>query len=56
MGNAETPLEVLGNLSQLKATIKEKMDRRNQDLVAKLREHGIYYDVQGLSSSQHLQQ
>jgi len=35
---------------------KEKMERRNQDLVAKLREHNIYYDVQGLSSAQHLRQ
>jgi hypothetical protein len=35
---------------------KEKLERRNQDLVAKLRDHNIYYDVQGLSAAQHARQ
>lgn len=51
--------EMAQTLAQQNVTLKqekEKMERRNQDLVAKLREHNIYYDVQGLSSSQHAQQ
>jgi hypothetical protein len=30
---------------------KERLERRNQDLVAKLRDHNIYYDVQSVGSS-----
>jgi hypothetical protein len=51
--------EMAQTLAQQNVTLKqekEKMERRNQDLVAKLREHNIYYDVQGLSSSQHARQ